>query len=273
MIEPLRSPIFDRVPHIEHGFFDATAQAPTPMGRAHQVHGVEILEYKGDEPLSPLQWPKADTVITGVKDLWVGVQTADCIPLLFAALSQPYVMAVHAGWKGVLLGAAVKAIEYAEKNKGIRPRDWVVAMGPSIGPCCFEVGTDLIADFESQWGWMWAGRIKERPWQKGRDGVVDTESLNAPIGGAARTTGSDHWLNLKAVTKMQLVNAGVLEPSIDPIPLCTYCGVLRLHGETFKAETNDWASHRRGTHEGFKAGRQWSAIRTMSKEMEMTKRV
>jgi copper oxidase (laccase) domain-containing protein len=133
------------------------------------------------------------------------------------------------------------------EKKGIRPRDMVVALGPSIGPCCFEVGPEVTEAFEAKWGWMWSSSPHLRPYQ-GRH------------------------MDLKAIAKMQLLHTGVLELNIDPINLCTYCGVLRLHGEEFRAETNDWASHRRATHSGLKAARQWSAIRLMSAETERAKK-
>ncbi len=117
---------------------------------------------------------------------------------------------------------------------------------------------------------MWASRPKEKPWRKGRSGLINETLLNTPLDPYAPTKveSSDLWLDLKAVAKMQLVNSGVLEPSIDPISLCTYCGTLRLQGEDFRAESNDWASYRRSTHQGFTAARQWSSIRLLSKETE-----
>lgn len=244
--EPLRSPIFDKVLHLEHGFYTANVEPPAPLGRAHQVHGADIKEYIGEESLNPHVLPKADAVMTVVKDLWVGVQTADCIPALMAPIAGPAVIAVHGGWRGVLEGIFPRALEAMEK-KGIRPRDMLAALGPAIGPCCFEVGPELLEAFEKKWGWMWTSSPHLVPYK-------------------------ERHLDLKAIARMQLVHSGMLEPNIDVIQLCTYCGILRLHGEEFRAETNDWASHRRATHNGLKAARQWSVIRMMSPETEKAKK-
>lgn len=273
--EPLKSPILDKVPHLEHGFYYAGVEPPQPLAKAHQVHGTEIHQVKETDNLNPVELPKADAVMSAVKSIWCGIQTADCIPVLMASITKPLAAAVHAGWRGVEGGILPKVVAEFEKQ-GVRPRDIMVAMGPSIARCCFEVGPEVIAAFESKWGWMWAGNPRAVPHTKGRADLVspavarDPLATYAPPGAPHRD--HDLWLDLKAVARMQLTNSGVLDPSIDDVPICTYCGVLRLQGQELRAESNDLASFRRGTHTGTKAGRQWSVLRYKLSAFDLKKK-
>jgi len=80
------------------------------------------------------------------------VLTADCVPILFVAPSQKLVAAVHAGWRGTLAGIAVKTVRIFNNQYGVEPSDLEVALGPSIGPCCYEVKDDVAAPLMKKWG-------------------------------------------------------------------------------------------------------------------------
>jgi YfiH family protein len=74
---------------------------------------------------------------------------ADCVPVLLHDPVKGWVGLVHAGWKGTVGGAARKAVQAARETFGSRPEDILAAIGPSIGPCCYEVGEDVVAAVHS----------------------------------------------------------------------------------------------------------------------------
>ena len=72
--------------------------------------------------------------------LLLSVQVADCVPLLIADARNRSAAAIHAGWRGTCAGIAGAATEAMVKEFGSDPAHLIAAIGPSIGPCCYEVG-------------------------------------------------------------------------------------------------------------------------------------
>jgi YfiH family protein len=114
-----------------------------------QVHGDHIVEVK-DRKLK--EAGEADGMITGERDLYLAVLTADCVPLLFVAPKQKMVAAVHAGWRGTLAGIAENTVRLFKTQYGIEADDLEVALGPSIGVCCYEVKEDVAVPLMKKWG-------------------------------------------------------------------------------------------------------------------------
>ena len=114
-----------------------------------QVHGDHIVEVN-DKRLK--EAGEADGVITGEPDIFLAVLTADCVPLLFVAPKQRRVAAVHAGWRGTLAGIAEKTVRLFNDQYGVAPGDLEVALGPAIGPCCYEVKDDVSGPLMNKWG-------------------------------------------------------------------------------------------------------------------------
>ena len=104
-----------------------------------QVHRDEVLEL--DRFLEVFS-VEADAVITR-KSLFVGVRTADCVPILIATEDGSLIGAVHAGWKGSLKKILQKTIKKV-KTFGYKPEEIFIAIGPHIRECCYEVKSDLI---------------------------------------------------------------------------------------------------------------------------------
>jgi YfiH family protein len=115
--------------------------------RMQQVHGTRVVRVAADEAVG-----EADALITDRPGLGLTVLTADCVPLLGVAAGCGAVMAVHAGWRGSLAGIAVEALRAAEQAFGIPPTAWQVALGPSIGGCCYEVEAEIGQQFVDRWG-------------------------------------------------------------------------------------------------------------------------
>jgi YfiH family protein len=143
-----------RLPGLVHGFeqrlgdgppetrieaFSRVRRAVREGGRLHlmnQVHGARVVR----APFAGT--PEADAALACEPGVLVGVQTADCLPVLLVLPTQRAVAVAHAGWRGTAAGVVRKALEVL-LAKGGEPADVVAALGPSIGPCCYEVGDEL----------------------------------------------------------------------------------------------------------------------------------
>jgi len=151
----LRLPLLDRIPGLAHGFtvkgthpleaIRLAAGRPLPLATLKQVHGAAVHTLRADEP----PWredpgrPQGDALLTRRDDTAIGVATADCVSILLCHPESRTLGAVHAGWRGTAAGVLAAAIE-ACAAAGVAPEDITVGVGPAIGPCCFEVGDEVI---------------------------------------------------------------------------------------------------------------------------------
>jgi YfiH family protein len=166
--------------------------------------------------------PKADALITGTPGLLLGVQTADCVPILLVDTRRRVVAAVHAGWRGTLARIAVKTLGRMTMEFGTRARDVFVALGPAIGRCCYEVGPEVAQAFAAQFppaaDWF------DGPFEQlghGEDPLSLPWLSMMPPGHALPPPRVQ--LDLRASNRWQLMNAGVPEKQIDVSDLCTAC--------------------------------------------------
>jgi hypothetical protein len=145
----------------------AVGVAPEALRRVRQVHGAAAVCYrKGDRRPGP--WPAADIVLTDDPSLAVAVQVADCVPLLLADAGTGAVCAAHVGWRGAAAGVPGAAVAALADAFGSRPADLVAAIGPSIGPCCYEVGEEVRDAFRRAAGGGWSGDAWFQPGTRGR---------------------------------------------------------------------------------------------------------
>lgn len=115
--------------------------------QAHQVHGRAVVEVRtGAGPSAG----EGDVLICNDPVRAVGVRVADCVPLLVADDTGGTVAAVHAGWRGVARRAPIHLVHRLQQRFGVRPERLVAAVGPSIGPCCYEVGADTRNAFRAE---------------------------------------------------------------------------------------------------------------------------
>jgi polyphenol oxidase len=92
----------------------------------------------------------ADAAVTNHPRMLLAVQTADCVPILLVDTKKRAVAAVHAGWRGTIRRITAKAVGQMRMHFGSDPADLLAAIGPAIEICCYEVGTEIAADFLSQ---------------------------------------------------------------------------------------------------------------------------
>jgi hypothetical protein len=94
--------------------------------------------------------PQGDALITREPGILLVVQTADCIPILLADPKGRAIAAIHSGWRGTVRRIAAKALGRMQMEFGTKPEDVIAALGPGIGQSCYEVGTEVAAEFQAQ---------------------------------------------------------------------------------------------------------------------------
>jgi YfiH family protein len=116
---------------------------PTTLVTLNQVHGDAIITVE-----KPLETPtKGDALVTQTPGLLLGIQTADCVPILLADTASPWIAAIHAGWKGAHLGIIEKTVAYLEAQ-GAHSRTLVAAIGPCIWQENYEVTAEFYEHFD-----------------------------------------------------------------------------------------------------------------------------
>jgi polyphenol oxidase len=113
------------------------------LATLHQIHSDIVIEAGGRS--GPLG--EGDALIENTPGRLIAVKTADCIPILVVDPRQRAVAAVHAGWRGTVQGIAARAVQDMQKRFSSRPEDLLVAIGPGIGKCCYEVGPEVAGQF------------------------------------------------------------------------------------------------------------------------------
>ncbi|HSN89933.1 MAG TPA: peptidoglycan editing factor PgeF [Anaeromyxobacteraceae bacterium] len=133
--------------HVAENWRRLEAQAGLAFARVRQVHGARAVRaIRSAEPEM-----EADAVLSAEPGLAACVSVADCVPVLLADPASGLVAAVHAGWRGTAARAAAAGVS-ALAEAGCRPGDLVAVVGPSIGPCCYEVSPDLAGWFGDELG-------------------------------------------------------------------------------------------------------------------------
>jgi YfiH family protein len=162
----LRSKILDQIPGIVHGFGTLAEPIPAPflpLWESHcpihkQVHKTGI----GEIESSHQQAGEVDALFSRSANIPIGVMTADCVPILLAHESGKAVAAVHAGWRGTF--ARILHVLWSKlKEQGESPQEWVAVIGPSIGPCCYEVSPELAENFIRQFHEIPAETVNPKP--------------------------------------------------------------------------------------------------------------
>ena len=167
-----------------------------------QVHGADVRVVKTVEEAKPAENQLGDTIycdviVSGARGVLAGVKTADCVPLLIGDPVTGAFAAVHAGWRGTLATAAVVAVDRLKREYDAKPQDLRVAIGASAGPCCYEVGSEVIEAFTNRFG-------------SGANLFTTTRPGHAMV-------------DLLKANRDQLESAGVMPERIHTAPICTMC--------------------------------------------------
>jgi len=123
--------------------------AGSQLATAKQIHSDRVLIVKSPGPQG-----EGDALISNLPGICVAIRTADCLPILVADPRSRTVAAIHAGWRGVVSEIACKTVQAMCLQFDSKPEELVVAIGPGIGSCCFEVGPEVAAQFQL------AGRVR-----------------------------------------------------------------------------------------------------------------
>ena len=167
-----------------------------------QVHGADVRVVQSVEDAKPAETTLGETIycdviVSDANGVLAAVKTADCVPILLGDPGTRAFAAVHAGWRGTLATAVIVAVQRLKDEYNVKPENLRVAIGASAGPCCYEVGSEVIDAFTTRFG-----------------------------GGANlfTTTRPGHaMVDLLKANRDQLQSAGVIPERIHTAPICTMC--------------------------------------------------
>jgi polyphenol oxidase len=166
----------------------------------------------------PAETCRGDASATNRAGLLLAVQTADCVPILLVDPKKRAVATVHAGWRGTLARIVTKAIGQMRMNFGTKPANLLAAIGPSIGGCCYEVGTEVAVEFKSQFpnasDWFDELRTGDEP------NPLHWLNMMPP---GHQPPPKNVLLDLKKANRAQLLDAGLGAQNIFTSDLCTAC--------------------------------------------------
>lgn len=132
-----------------------------------------------------------DGLITNIPGMTLVVFSADCVPILFYDKVKGVIGAVHSGWRGTVKKIGAKAVEKMQTVYGCNPKDICAAIGPSIGPCCFEFGSDAEDYFEDKY--------------------------------LTKKNNGKYLVDIWSVCRDTLLNCGISDENIDVSKVCTVC--------------------------------------------------
>jgi purine-nucleoside/S-methyl-5'-thioadenosine phosphorylase / adenosine deaminase len=173
--------------------------------QVNQVHGKDVW-LPPAKPIRPIDAPRADAIVTDRAGLLLMVRVADCVPVLLSDKEGRVVSAVHAGWRGVVAGVVVSAVDAMTRLGGVDPSCLVAAIGPCIQRDRFEVGSEVAQAFDDI----------------GLSEAVSHRGVDRP------------HIDLSAAVAHQLEQAGIGLPQIDRTDRCTY-----EHAEDFFSHRRD----------------------------------
>lgn len=188
-----------------------------PLVTVRQIHS-DIIRFVDSPPESQLA---GDGLITATPGLLLGIQTADCLPIILVDPKRRALGVFHAGWRGTVKRIAEKGVGEMRHLFGSRPRDLKAAIGPGIRGCCYEVGEEVREKFESQFAYA------EKLFREGHESDPVREKYPM-LFLTARAPGHSIlpkkiFLDLAEANRQQLLAVGVPAKSIEASPLCTNC--------------------------------------------------
>ena len=173
----------------------ALGRAPDDHVEASQVHGREVASVTGAHRGQTM--PGADGLVSADPAAVLAIHCADCVPILLVEPAARVVAAVHAGWRGTQNGVVPAVMDMLRDRFSTDPSLAFAALGPSIGPCCYQVGSEVGQGIVGRWG----------------------EAVSA----AWRPDGAKGFLDLRLANAALLERAGVKRANIQYVGPCTAC--------------------------------------------------
>ena len=212
---------YDAVARNRALFIEAVSDdSATQLITVRQIHSNLVRAVDAADAGRERPW-MADGIITSEPGLLIGIQTADCIPVLVADKKRKVVAAFHAGWRGTVKRIVETGIARMRLEFGSRPQDLVAAIGPGVGPCCYAVGEEVQSQFDSQL--VYSRELFHEVYSA--DAVHNKYPMlfltqrapgHSPIG-------PNLHLDLVEANGRQLLDAGLSPRSIQIIGGCTSC--------------------------------------------------
>jgi YfiH family protein len=140
-----RSEALQQFPWLDHGFGTRRSVAWPPtanIATLRQIHSNRVVIAKSAGDLG-----EGDALISNVPGLMLAIRTADCVPILVADPKHRAVAAIHAGWRGTARQILMETTRTMAEEFGTCVQDLVIAVGPAIGACCYEVGPEVARQF------------------------------------------------------------------------------------------------------------------------------
>ena len=199
-----------------------------PLVTVRQIHS-DLIHFVSKPPAETLV---GDGLITDTPHLLLGIQTADCLPVILADKKRKAIGVFHAGWRGTIQRIVEKGAGLMRLHFGAMPRDLEAAVGPGIHSCCYEVGEEVREQFESQFEHA-ADLFHE---VQESDPVREKYPL---LFLTARAPGHSVlpkkiFLDLVEANRRQLLAIGVPAKNISASELCTSCNPKLLF--SYRAE-------------------------------------
>ncbi len=189
---------------VEENYRRLAAEVGYPAERLYevsQVHGNELAIAEDGVPPERFRAREADALLALSVGQAVGIRVADCVPILVADPDTGAVLAIHAGWRGVVAEVVPRAIAHLEQRTGTRAQAFLAAIGPHIGPDAFEVGEEV--------AYALAQAIPE-------DSAVVIARAPRP------------HVDLGRAVRAQLARAGLRAAHVDSVGGCTYSDAHRF---------------------------------------------
>lgn len=183
--------------------FELMGRDPASIHDVWLVHGTDIVHAEAPRPLDHPS-ARADILFTDNPEVTLFMRFGDCVPVLFHDPQKKVIGIAHAGWMGTIRGVVGAAVRSMQERYGSKPEDIVAGIGPSIGVDHYEVGADVIVQFQEKYG-------------KDADSVLETRDGST-------------YLDLWTANQIQLKHAGVQQIEVSGV--CTACHL------------DDWFSHR-----------------------------
>lgn len=139
-----RAEALSAIPGLIHGFGTRNSEGwpDPPTATVRQVHSDRVVFAD-----KPGVHGEADALVTNLPGFALAIRTADCVPIMIADPAHHAIAAVHVGWRGTVAEILPKALADMSKRYDTVPADVLVAIGPAIGLCCFEVGPEVAVQF------------------------------------------------------------------------------------------------------------------------------